>query len=101
MPDGEKNLSALESALRDGRRATPLTPNEPARELYHAVHPQPGCGARWSVIFRMVRTHMPVDAVKAARANSEDHLFKKKRKLEAGFDLRAWLAPASRRARGA
>ena len=57
------------------------------RALYHAVHKQPGVGARWSIIFRTVDTHVPVDEAAAARANGEGHRFQatKKRKPEGGI----------------
>eukprot|EP00966_Prymnesium_polylepis_P021477 494067-Prymnesium_polylepis.1 len=36
------------------------------RAYCHAVHPQPGAGVRFSIIFRTIITHVPVDAAAAA-----------------------------------
>ena len=45
------------------------------RALYHAVYPQAGAGVRFSIIFRTMATHVPVDVAAAALANSETHRF--------------------------
>lgn len=45
------------------------------RTYCHAVHPQPGAGVRFSIIFRTIATHVPIDAAAAAIANGEAHRF--------------------------
>ena len=45
------------------------------RALYHAVYPQPGAGVRFSIIFRTIATHVPIDAAASAIANGEAHRF--------------------------
>jgi len=62
------------------------------RELYHAVHQQPGKGGRYSIIFRTIDTHIDVDAERAAVANGDAHRFAKKRKRASSVSLRAWLS---------
>ena len=57
------------------------------RAYCHAVHPQPGAGVRYSIIFRTIATHVPVDALAAAVANGEAHRFPRpKRSLSGPID---------------
>ena len=66
-------------------------------ELYHAVHPQPDCGARYSIIFRTVHTHVAIDKETQARANGDDHRFTKKRKRAGAGSILPFLAPSLRK----
>ena len=60
------------------------------REFYHAVHPQPNAGVRYSIIFRTIATHVPIDAAAAAVANGEAHRFPRPKRPAT---LDAFLAP--------
>lgn len=62
------------------------------QKLYHAVHKQPRRGARYSIIFRTIKTHVPVDAKAAEIANGSARHFSKKRKFA---DLSAFVVRKS------
>ena len=39
------------------------------RELFHALHKMPGAGERWSLIFRVIKSFIPIDAATASEVN--------------------------------
>jgi len=45
------------------------------RTFYHAVHQQANAGTRFSIVFRTISTHVPIDQAAAAVANSDQFRF--------------------------
>ena len=54
------------------------------RAFYHALHPSKGAGERWSLIFRVVKTFIPLDADTAAEVNDPIYRFVSKAQVKAG-----------------
>ena len=54
------------------------------REYFHALHKTKGASERFSLIFRVITTFIPIDAATAAAVNSERYRFVSKAQIEAG-----------------
>ena len=54
------------------------------RELFHALHEQRGAGERFSIIFRTIKTFIPIDPVVGAEVNSPKYRFVSKAEVAAG-----------------
>ena len=54
------------------------------RTLYHALHKMDGAGERWSLIFRSIKTFIPVNPIVAAEVNHPMYRFVSKAQQQAG-----------------
>ena len=55
------------------------------RTLYHALHKSKGAGERWSLIFRVIKTFIPVEPIVAAEVNNTMYRFVSKAQVKAGY----------------
>ena len=58
---------------------------EDNRTLYHALHKSKGAGERWSLIFRVIQTCIPVDPIVATEVNDAMYRFVSKAQVNAGY----------------
>ena len=54
------------------------------RTYFHALHKKEGASERFSLIFRVIKTFVPIDAAEAANVNSERYRFVSKSQVAAG-----------------
>ena len=54
------------------------------REYHHALHPMKGAGQRWSLIFRVIKTFIPIEPDVAAEVNNRMYRFVSKAQLAEG-----------------
>ena len=54
------------------------------REYFHALHKMKGASERFSLIFRVIKTFIPIDAAAAAEVNSPQYRFVSKAQVTAG-----------------
>jgi hypothetical protein len=54
------------------------------RTYYHALHKAQGAGERWSLIFRVIKSFIPIDHAVAAEVNDRMYRFVSKKQVEAG-----------------
>lgn len=57
---------------------------EDNRTLFHALHRDKDAGERWSLIFRVIKTFIPIDAAVASEVNSKRYAFVSKAQARAG-----------------
>jgi len=59
------------------------------RTYFHALHKKKGAGQRWSLIFRVIKTFIPIDPTSAAEVNDRDlYRFVSKAQVTAGQGVR-------------
>ena len=54
------------------------------REYYHALHAAKGAGERWSLIFRVIKTFIPINPIVAEEVNNPMYRFVSKAQVTAG-----------------